>query len=312
MATPTYPLAAPTGHEESRRLDIQHDLFVISQNGALILSDFPPDHGPPDTGTAPLRVLDLGTGNGIWAIEFAKLHPTAEVIGVDLAVPHRQLDDIPENVHFVVQDITQAWPSHQESATAAAFDLIHGRQILLNLPNPAVVLQHSWDALRPGGMIEFCEYWQPMISELACEHDGTPGQPLPLLIEWHQKTVEAAAALGCDSSYAAKLPQGLENAGFEDVKVVDRKIPIGGWNPDGDTPQDNRMAQMDAVLLQMIRFGAPGLTKNIMVKGLEWSVDQANRYAERVVQETQRTDLGVDRIYARLRTVLARKPTNAA
>lgn len=30
------------------------------------------------------RVLDLGTGTGIWAIDYAFSHPEAEVIGVDL------------------------------------------------------------------------------------------------------------------------------------------------------------------------------------------------------------------------------------
>lgn len=32
----------------------------------------------------PRRVLDLGTGTGIWATDFASEHPEAEVIGLDL------------------------------------------------------------------------------------------------------------------------------------------------------------------------------------------------------------------------------------
>ena len=31
------------------------------------------------------RVLDLGTGTGIWAIDYAFNHPEAEVIGLDLS-----------------------------------------------------------------------------------------------------------------------------------------------------------------------------------------------------------------------------------
>lgn len=31
------------------------------------------------------RVLDLGTGTGIWAIDFADMHPEARVFGVDLS-----------------------------------------------------------------------------------------------------------------------------------------------------------------------------------------------------------------------------------
>ena len=32
----------------------------------------------------PQRVLDLGTGTGIWSIDYATDHPEAEVIGLDL------------------------------------------------------------------------------------------------------------------------------------------------------------------------------------------------------------------------------------
>jgi methylase of polypeptide subunit release factors len=32
----------------------------------------------------PKRILDIGTGTGIWAIEMADLHPTCQVIGTDL------------------------------------------------------------------------------------------------------------------------------------------------------------------------------------------------------------------------------------
>lgn len=32
----------------------------------------------------PQRVLDIGTGTGIWAIDYATDHPEAEVIGLDL------------------------------------------------------------------------------------------------------------------------------------------------------------------------------------------------------------------------------------
>lgn len=32
----------------------------------------------------PHKVLDIGTGTGIWAIDFANEHPEAEVIGLDL------------------------------------------------------------------------------------------------------------------------------------------------------------------------------------------------------------------------------------
>jgi methylase of polypeptide subunit release factors len=35
-------------------------------------------------GDSPQRILDVGTGTGIWAIDVAEQHSSAEVIGMDL------------------------------------------------------------------------------------------------------------------------------------------------------------------------------------------------------------------------------------
>ncbi|WYZ43908.1 hypothetical protein EsH8_VII_000344 [Colletotrichum jinshuiense] len=43
---------------------------------------------PPNSKDANIkagRVLDIGTGSGIWAMDFADEHPEAEVLGVDLS-----------------------------------------------------------------------------------------------------------------------------------------------------------------------------------------------------------------------------------
>ncbi|KAJ4025885.1 hypothetical protein NW761_014504 [Fusarium oxysporum] len=69
----------PNDERENDRLDLQHNLFLLTFDNKLGLS--PPNL--PDSKVK--RVLDLGTGTGIWAIDFGDDHPEAEVTGVDLS-----------------------------------------------------------------------------------------------------------------------------------------------------------------------------------------------------------------------------------
>ena len=66
----------PNDKLELDRLDLQHHLYYKRLDGKLFLAPI------SDT---PQNVLDVGTGTGIWAIEFAERYPSASVIGTDLS-----------------------------------------------------------------------------------------------------------------------------------------------------------------------------------------------------------------------------------
>lgn len=57
-------------------MDLNHHLFLLTLNGALHLAPIP---------TSPNRILDIGTGTGIWAIEMGDQYPSASIIGNDLS-----------------------------------------------------------------------------------------------------------------------------------------------------------------------------------------------------------------------------------
>jgi SAM-dependent methyltransferase len=69
----------PNDEAENERLDLQHNLFLLTLDDRLGLA--PPNE--PDSKAK--HVLDIGTGTGIWAIDYADEHPETQVIGVDLS-----------------------------------------------------------------------------------------------------------------------------------------------------------------------------------------------------------------------------------
>lgn len=54
----------------------------------------------------PRKILDLGTGSGIWAIDMAEKYPSARVIGVDTTPV--QPDFVPPNLTFEVSEFAPA------------------------------------------------------------------------------------------------------------------------------------------------------------------------------------------------------------
>lgn len=61
--------AFPNDERELERLDMQHAMHTLLLDNKLFWAPI----GPPQA------VLDLGTGTGIWAIDFADLYPEAQV-----------------------------------------------------------------------------------------------------------------------------------------------------------------------------------------------------------------------------------------
>lgn len=73
--------------------------MLLALGGALHLA-------PIDQTDFPLhRILDCGTGTGIWALEMGDLYPQAEVIGVDISPiqPHW----VATNVKFELDDVSK-------------------------------------------------------------------------------------------------------------------------------------------------------------------------------------------------------------
>ncbi|KAK8126955.1 S-adenosyl-L-methionine-dependent methyltransferase [Apiospora kogelbergensis] len=108
----------PNDGAEQDRLDLQHQVWRLLLDDALHLA--PLDWGA--AGDDARNVLDIGTGTGIWPIEFSEANPGARVVGTDLSLIQPPPDAVPPNCSFVREDSEEDEWVHE-----VEFDYIHMR-----------------------------------------------------------------------------------------------------------------------------------------------------------------------------------------
>ncbi|KAG4413683.1 hypothetical protein IFR04_013187 [Cadophora malorum] len=161
----------PNDEAEMERLDLQHQLWMLTLHDEMHLSPV----------KNPRQVLDIGTGTGIWAIEFANRFPSVNVVGTDLSPI--QPEFIPSNCSFEVDDLEDQWNFPQK------FDLVHGRAMVTCFKDPATVFKSAYDSLEPGGYFEL----QDMAIPMRAIDDTLKGTAMEF---WADTTMSAAEKLG--------------------------------------------------------------------------------------------------------------------
>ncbi|KAL2815792.1 hypothetical protein BDW59DRAFT_176054 [Aspergillus cavernicola] len=209
----------PNDEREMDRLDMQHHMCKILTGGRLFFA--PLIH--------PRRILDLGTGSGIWPIELASIFPESQITGTDLSPC--QPTEVPENVHFIVDDITEdEWLFNHNT-----LDYIHAGHLSGALPSFRDLLRKMYNHLVPGGWAE-CHEFDTMVK---CD-DGT----MPPLDEdkigpyhfqdWCDLQIRSGQASDPPRQFrvAHRLARGMRDMGFVDVHERILKAPVNPWSPD--------------------------------------------------------------------------------
>jgi hypothetical protein len=187
----------PNDELEQDRLDFFHHLFRLISGGKLFRAPI---------GNKPQRVLDFGTGTGIWAIDFADEFPSALIIGTDLSPIQPNI--VPPNCMFYVDDVESEWTFGPDEA----FDFIHGRAMGGSIANFEMLYRRTYDNLNPGGWVEIQEY------EAAIYSDDDPSlSKAPNCQKWAHLCNYASEKVGRIYAIAQEQKQKLIDAGFEDV-----------------------------------------------------------------------------------------------
>lgn len=199
----------PNDETHNDQQDIAHHAWRLALNEQLYVAPI----------QNPSRILDVGTGTGIWAIEMAETFPDAEVVGTDLSPI--QPTWVPPNCIFEVDDVTLEWTFRKDS-----FDFIHSREMFGSIADWEEYFRQCYLHLKPGGYVEALERGVKPVSD-----DGTVG-PDHFWTTWGDAVLTVGEKWGKGFNAWEILKEKMEAAGFVDVVQVPMKWPIGPWMED--------------------------------------------------------------------------------
>ncbi|RKP06290.1 S-adenosyl-L-methionine-dependent methyltransferase [Thamnocephalis sphaerospora] len=195
-----YPL--PNDMTEINRLDTQHYLLQNLTGKSY--------HAPIDN---PKRVLDIGTGTGIWMREMSEKLPESEFLGLDI-VPRPADVSFAQNCHFEAANILKGIPRPDNH-----FDFVFGRLLFTGIPEQswAFYAKECARVCAPGGWVEMME-----LNARICD-GGKFGDRFSDLM------IAALAKRGVASETVDVIENYMQDAGLVDIRVEEFKMPLGNW-----------------------------------------------------------------------------------
>ncbi|EXJ82332.1 hypothetical protein A1O3_06145 [Capronia epimyces CBS 606.96] len=212
------------------------------------------------------RVLDVGTGTGIWAIKMADLHPTCLVTGVDIS--EIQPVWVPPNLGFELFDVESPWTwSHP-------YTFIFARQLGGSIVNWSGLVRQCYGNLEPGGWVE--------IQQLDLEHYAEG----PLAPQAGSRVRELCDLLSLALfsfrrrlGVAGHVEDLLRRHGFQNIVHGRIKVPLGNW------PKDPKYKEIGSLRQWELERALEALTLKPFCKGLGWTPEKVRAFLDEVRSE---------------------------
>ncbi|MCJ1469708.1 hypothetical protein MMC07_008349 [Pseudocyphellaria aurata] len=271
----SYPL--PNDEAELERIDIKHHVIMLLAGGHLHLAPL----------VSPMKILDIGTGTGIWAIEMADRYPDSLVIGTDLSPVQPKW--VHDNVRFEIDDVESRDWTWRENY----FDYIHTRFMIASISSWQAMLQKAFKHCKPGGYVELQELDPRFVSD-----DGSLRQDSALCY-WSRKICEAAEEYNRPIPVFTEYKAWLKEAGFVDVQQVIFKSPTNSW------PKSKLLKEASKFQLLAHIEGTEGISLGLMTRGLHWKAEEVKVLMARLRPELKNRSI---HSYQTIVVVFGRKP----
>ncbi|KAF4456156.1 hypothetical protein F53441_1640 [Fusarium austroafricanum] len=267
--------------QSNEALDINHHVLTMMYDEKLYKAPL-----KKDIQTA----VDIGTGTGIWAMDFADEFPSAKVVGTDISPI--QPSWLPPNLEFQIDDCTQEWTFKENS-----IDYIHMRFLVGSIVDWPALFKQAYRCLKPGGYIESHE-GSPSIGsdDNSVAEDSAMGQWGKLFMEGGRKLQRPFSVIEDDIQ-----AKGMKEAGFTNIEEDNIKVPIGGWPADPKLKEAGQYFQ--AAILQDVEG-----TLMFIANLLGWTKDEIHVFAAQYRREIRSKK---HHGYFKAKVVWAQKPLAA-
>ncbi|KFY18565.1 hypothetical protein V493_08509 [Pseudogymnoascus sp. VKM F-4281 (FW-2241)] len=230
----------PNDDKQNEHLDIGHHMLTLLLDGKLFLAPISQN---------PHKVMDVGTGTGIWAIDFADAYPSAMVIGTDLSPI--QPNFVPPNVNFELDDAQLDWTYGENS-----FDFVHIRCLMGAINDWAKLYSEVYRCTKPGGYVESFE------TDIQFTSDDGSVEPGHIMHDWSTRIIDAGETMRRTFKIPKMSKRLIEAAGFVDVVETTYKVPVGGWM------EDKKWKEMGRWNLLYLSKGQEGMALYILMNVL--------------------------------------------
>ncbi|KAG5927337.1 hypothetical protein E4U53_002882 [Claviceps sorghi] len=257
----------PNDDREQDRLDMLHHAVTRLLDDRLFLAPIQP------TG---LRILDIGTGTGLWSIAMGDAYPAASITGNDLSPI--QPSWVPNNVKFLVDDVELDWVQSEQ------YDYIHCRFMAASIKNWPRLMRQMYSALKPGGWVEFQELSSCFSSATDDEAPLANDHPSHPFLQLVQAMQEACSRTGRMLDPSGHLERWATETGFATVKQLTHKVPVGSWAKDQQSRDVGAMMALNYV------DGVEAMTAVLLRDVLGWPEDEVEMLNARVRLAAKRAE----------------------